>query len=282
MNKLTSFVVLAAAMLIGSLPGSAWPEDTATNASAAPAGQTPVPASGVAPGWYPPSYPGGYGQTWQQAPRWPAPQQGYGQFPPHYPPGGQYQAYPAAPATAPAARENPLSAELKQTQEQLTAKSSELDEARSMLEQLRDELQDSLATEASLSDKMTYCSREQQALRVRVTELVETLNTSSATLEQQHQLINNHQAHNQSLTAERNQLHSALASRDEQLATLQSELQAVTQELAQERIRASTAGDALAAARVQVGTYREALTKLEAELGQLESRTQNDTQSPTE
>jgi len=282
MNKLTLFAALAAAALIGSLPGSAWSEETASNGTPAPAVPTPAPASAVAPGWYPPAYPGGYAQTWQQAPRWPAPQQGYGQYPPHYPPGGQYQAYPAAPATAPAARENPLSAELKQTQEQLTAKSSELNEARGMLEQLHDELQNSLATEASLSNKMTYCTREQQALRVRVTELVETLKTSNATLEQQHQLINNHQAQNQTLTAERDQLHSALVSRDEQLAALQSELQAATQALAQARTRAGTAGEALSAARIQIGMHRDELSKLEAELGQLDSRTQNDTQSPTE
>jgi len=280
MNKLTIFATLAAAALIGSLPGSAWSEETASNGSPAPAEPTPAPASAVAPGWYPPAYPGGYAQTWQQAPRWP--QQGYGQFAPYYPPGGQYQAYPAAPATAPAARENPLSAELKQTQEQLTAKSSELNEARGMLEQLRDELQDSLATEGFLSDKMTYCSREQQALRVRVTELVETLKTSNATLEQQHQLINNHQANNQALTAERDQLHNALASRDEQLATLQSELQSAMQALAQERARAGTADEALSAARAQIGMHRDELSKLEAELEQLESRLQGDPQEQTE
>jgi chromosome segregation ATPase len=123
---------------------------------------------------------------------------------------------------------------------------------------------------------MTYSTREQQALRVRVTELTETLNTSNATLEQQHQLINNHQAHNQELTAERDQLHSKLASQDELLAALQSELQVAMQTLAQARFKVSTAGEALSAAKVQVGTHREELPKLE---GKLESREKNRLQS---
>jgi Skp family chaperone for outer membrane proteins len=272
MNKLSSFATLVSAALIGIATETAWSDETTPNGSDQAAVQTPAPATAVAPGWYPPPNQGGYAQTWQQPPHWPAPQQAYGQLPPRYPASGQYQSFPAAPAAAPAAWKNPLSAELKQTQEQLTAQSSELD-------QLRGKLQDSLAAETILSDKTEYCTREQQTLRVRVTELTKTLDTSNATLEQQHQLINNHQAHNQNLTAERDQLHSELASRDEQLAALQSELQAATQSLAQARSRASTAGEALSAARVQVGMYRDELTKLEAELERQETHLQGNPQS---
>jgi len=269
MNKLSSFATLVTAALIGITAESAWSDEAPSNVPVKPAAQTPAPTTGVAPGRRPPPNPGGYTQTWQQPPQWPVPPRGYGQLPPHYPPHGQYRSVPAAAAV------NPLSTELKQTQEQLTAKSSEL-------EQLRGKLQDSLAAEATLSDKIAYCTREQQTLRARVAELTKTLNTSNATLEQQHQLINNHQTHNQNLTAERDQLHSELASRDEQLAALQSELQAATQALAQARSRASTAGEALSTARVQVGMYRDELTKLEAELERQEAHLQGGLQTPTE
>ncbi|MGB5260654.1 MAG: hypothetical protein WBO34_09050 [Gammaproteobacteria bacterium] len=261
MNKLTSYAALVAAALFGGVAESAWYDETTANETAAPAEQPPAPAASVIPGWYPPPNQSGYAQTWQQPPRWPAPQQGYGQFPPRYPAGGQYQAYPAAPATAPAVRENPLGTKLKQTREELAAKNSELDEARSTLEELRAKLQDSLATEAKLSDKIAYSTREQQALRVRVTELIDTVNTSRTTLEQQHQLINNHQAQIQQLSAERDQLHSELASRDEQLAALQSELQVAQQAI-----------EALDATKAKIAAHRDELTRLEAGLEQLQTR----------
>lgn len=275
MNKLTSFAALVAAALIGSLPESAWSNETPASEPATAAVQTPAPAHGNVPGWYPPPKPGEPVRTWQPLTRWPAPQQGYGQLPPRYPASRQYPAFPPAHVTARAAWGNPLSAELKQTQEQLTAKNSELIETHGLLEQLRGQLQDSVATESTLSDKIAYGTREQQALRVRVTELTGTLNTANATLEQQHQLINNHQLQNRQLTAERNQLHSELARRDEQLAALQSELQAATQALAQARSAAGTAGQALSAARARVGTLRDELTRLEAELGHQEARLQS-------
>lgn len=279
MNKLRSFAAVVAAALIGGIPGSAWSDETTSNQTAAPAEQTPAPATAVAPRWNAPRYPGGYAQTWQQPPHWGAPQPGYGQYPPQYPQGGQYPAYTAAPATT---RENPLTAELKKTQEQLAAKSSELDDARGLLEQLRDQLKERLAAEARLADDIAYGTREQQALRVRVIELTKALKTSNVTLEQQHQLIDNHQARNQQLAAERDQLHSELDNRDEQLAALQSELQAATQALSQARSRAGTAAEALSAARAQLGMHRDALKKLEAELERLEARLQGDPQTPTE
>ncbi len=275
MNKLTSFFALVAALVAAtmaiSFAESAHSGETTAEEPAVPVQQTPAPASRVVPG--------GNAQAWQQPRYWPVPQRGYRQAPPGYPPAGQYPAYPAAPAVAPAARVNPLSAELKQIQDQLTAKSRELEEARSMLEQLRGDLQDSLAAEEALSDKIAYSTREQNALRMRVTELVKTLNTANVTMEQQHQLINNHQASNRNLTAERDRLKSELASRNEQLAALQAELQAATQALAQARTSAGTAAEALSAAMTQIGTHMDELTRLEAKLQQLETRLQNDWKS---
>lgn len=273
MIKLTTFAALLAVALAGSLPGSAWAEEAPAYGSPAPAGQMPAPARSGVPAGYVPARPGGYAQPRQQAPRWPMPQQFYGQFPPPYPPGGQYRALPAPPAMA---RENPLSAELKQTQAQLAAKSSELDKAHGLLEALHGKLQDSLAIEASVSDKLAYSTREQQALRVRMTELVDAQSSANATLEQQRQLIENYQAQNGQLTAERDRLHGELGRRDEQLAALQSELQAATQALEQARAMASGAAYALGVVRAQVGAQRDALSQLEAELERMEVRPQGD------
>ena len=178
---------------------------------------------------------------------------------------------PTGAAMAPAARENPLNAALQQAQEQLSAKSSELIEAQNMLEQLRGKLQDSLAAEAKLTDKVTYNTREQHALRVRVTDLTKTLNAANATLEQQHQLINDLQAQNQTLTAERDQLLGKLANLNTQLAALQSRLRAATQVLIQARSSASITGEGQDTARIQIEALRDALGRLEAELERQET-----------
>jgi OOP family OmpA-OmpF porin len=143
--------------------------------------QTAAPASGPAPGWYPPPPNwGGYAQAWQQPPHWAVPPQGYGQLPPRYPTHGQSQTVPAAPTIA----ENPLSAELKQTQEQLTASRTELDQARAMLEQLQGKLQHSLEAEQALIENVTSITSEQQALQARVTELNAELQTTREALQQ--------------------------------------------------------------------------------------------------
>ncbi len=251
MNTLTTLTALVAVALIATMSESAWSGETTEYEFAAPAEQTPAPASPVAPG--------GYGQTWPQPPRWHAPQRIFGRMPPQYPPGQQFQPFPPRPAAAPVARENPLNAALQQAQEQLSATSNELAEARGMLEQLRGKLQDSLATEARLTDKVTYNTREQHALRVRVTDLTKTLNAANATLEQQHQLINDLQAQNRTITIERDQLRSEFASRDKQLTVLQSELQAAMQTLSQAMTRASTARH-----RVPTGMHRDGFSKREA------------------
>jgi len=267
MHKLTSFSALAAAALIGIIPGSAWPGETTASGPGEPAIQAPVPAGGVVPGWYPSPYPGGFAHAWQSPPHWQMGQPGYGYSPPYYGPGGQTPAFAAAPVTAPAARENPLSAELKQAQDQLNAKSGELETAHGMLEQLRARVQDNFAAEKKLSEKLARTTLEQRALQARVAELGATLDTANATLEQQRQLINNHQALGREVKAERDQLRTMLAS-------LQSELQAAKQVLAQARARTGSAVEALAAVRIQLAHQRDAVQKIEADLAQQAPRPQ--------
>jgi len=229
MNTLTSLAALVAFALIATVAESARSGEITANELAAPTEQMPMPAR--------PVMPGRYVQTWPQPPHWRGPQHLIDRLLP--PPNRRYQPFPAPPATAPAAWVNPLNAVLQQTQEQLSTKSSELIEAHGMLEQLRGSLQDCLASEAKLSDKVTYCTREQHALRVRVTDLMKTLNTANATLEQQHQLINDLQAQHQTLMAEHDQLRSEFANRNKQLTVLQSELQAAMQTLTQAMARGS-------------------------------------------
>jgi hypothetical protein len=249
-----------ASILIGCLSGSAWSDVATSNGSIAPAEQMPAPAIGNAPAWQAPPGPGMSAQNWQQPPQWRMPQQGFGQFPPRYQPGGQYRSFPAAPARA---RENPLSTELKQAQEQLA-------EAHSTIEQLRIKLQESLAAETRLSDKITYNTREEQALRVRVTELTRTLKTTNSTQEQQHQKI----------TAERDLLLGKLANLNKQLAALQSKLQASMQVLIQARSGTGMAGEAPGTARIQIEALRNALGRLEAELERQEPSLQSGQQIP--
>jgi chromosome segregation ATPase len=200
-------------------------------------------------------------QNWQQPPQWRMPQQGFGQFPPRFQSGGQYRPFPAAPAMA---RENPLSTELKQAQEQLA-------EAHSTIEQLRIKLQESLAAETRLSDKITYNTREEQALRIRVTELARTLKATNATQEQ-----------HQQLTAERDQLLSKLTNLNKQLTALQSKLQAAMQVLIQARSSTGMASEAPGTARIQIEALRDALGRLEAELDRQETGLQSSQQIPTE
>ena len=264
MNKLSSFTALVTASLVSITAETTWSDEATPNGPAAPAVQTPVPTTAPVPGWYPPPpNRGGYGyaQPWQQPPHWAAPPAGYGQLPPGYPPRGQSQAVPAATATA----ENPLSAELKQTQEQLTVKRTELDQARATLEQLESKLQHSLDAQQALNENVAAITSEQQALQARVSELSAELQTATDALQQaksetttsaqqlsdaraQAETFNNELTElkaqlesqqstrlnaEQTLTEERDQLRSDLASRDEQLATLNTELQTATDALQQ-------------------------------------------------
>jgi len=260
MNKPLSYITLLTSILVGCLSSSAWSDETTLKES--------IETTRQKPAWQVPPGPGMPAQNWQQPPRWRMPQQGFGQFPPRYQPGGQYRPFPAAPVTA---RQNPLNAELQQVQEQLATKSNELEEAHSTIEQLRIKLQESLAAETRLSDKITYNTREEQALRIRVTELNRTLKTTSATQEQQHQ----------QLTAERDQLLDKLASLDKQLAALQSRLQAATQVLIQARSSTGMANESPNTARIQIEALRDALGRLEAELERQETGLQSGWQIPT-
>ena len=279
MNILSSFAALVTATLIGITAESAWSDEATPSEPAKPAVQTPAPANGVAPGWYPPPpVRGGYTRPWPQPSQWPVPPQGYGQLPPHYPPPGQYRAVPAAPA----ATVNPLSAELKQAQEQLTAKNTELDVAHTMLEQLRGTLQHSIEAERMLRKKVADITSAQQALQARVTELTAALNTSTAILEQHQQQITNDQEQTQTLTAERDRLHDDLASRDEELATVQAELQAATQALQQAQAEASTSSQQLSEARSQAETFNNELTDLQAQLESQKTSLLNTEQTRTE
>ena len=260
MNKPLSYTTLLTSILVGCLSSSAWSDETTLKES--------IETTGQKPAWQVPPGPGMPAQNWQQPPRWRMPQQGFGQFPPRYQPGGQYRPFPAAPVTA---RQNPLNAELQQAQEQLATKSNELEEAHSTIEQLRTKLQESLAAETRLSDQITYNTREEQALRIRVTELDRTLKTTSATQEQQHQ----------QLTAERDQLLGKLASLDKQLAALQSRLQAATQVLIQARSSTGMANESPHTASIQIEALRDALGRLEAELERKETGLQSGWQIPT-
>ncbi|MEN8764112.1 MAG: hypothetical protein ABF290_17005, partial [Thiogranum sp.] len=222
MNKLSSFTALVTASLVGMAAESVWSDEATPSGSAAPAVQTPAPTGGPVPGWYPPPPNwGAYPRPWQQPPHWAAPPQGYDQLPPRYPARGPSQAVPAAPALA----ENPLSAELKQTQEQLTASRAELEQARALLEQLQGQLQQSLEAEQALNENAVSSTSEQEVLQARVTELRAELDSATATLEQNRQQIASDQQQTLTLTAERDRLREDLAARDEQLGALQAELQ---------------------------------------------------------
>jgi OOP family OmpA-OmpF porin len=205
------------------------------------------------------------------------------------------------------AAENPLSVELKQTQDELAARRQELEVARDMLEQVRGKLHESLEIERALSERMTQNTHTQQA---RTTELSAALDAASAALEHHRQQITLEQAENQALAAERDQLRDELVDRDQQLATVQAELQAAaqtqvaegdqlrdklvrrneqldtvhaelqaaTQTLAETRRDAGSTGEALSEARARVGALGDKLSKLEAERVRQETRLQTSQQ----
>jgi len=280
MQKFPSLSALVAAALFTLASGSAWSEYESPTGSAAPVPQTPPPASGAVPGWYPPaSQRGGYARPWQQRPYRPAHRRGYGERPRYYSPREQYRTAPAAPATTPAAAENPLSAELKRTQEQLAAKRRELDITHAMLEQLRAKLEESLAIERTLTEKMAQNTREQQA---RTTGLSAALNTATAAMDRDQQQITDEQTQNQALTAELDRLRSELAGREELHATQQAELQAANQALAEAQSEASTSGEELDATRAQIETLSDKLTALRADLENQQTELQNLVQTRTE
>ena len=175
MNKLSPRHIVVAAALFGITANSAWSQEATPGEAAAPAGQTAPTTSAYVPGYAPTPNWGGYEYYWQPAP-WPEPPPppGYfGHYPPYYPPYPHYRAAQAAPA------ENPLKAELKQTQDQLAAKDAELNTANEQLGSLqteqqttREALQEARAQLAAkiteldtAMEKLTGLQAEQQAIR---------------------------------------------------------------------------------------------------------------------
>ena len=159
MNKLSPRHLLVATALFGFAAESAWSEEATSSVPAAPAEQTTAPGAGDVPGYAPTPY-------WQPPP-WPAPPPGYyGHFQPYYAPYPQHRSVPAAPT------ENPLSAELKQTQDQLAANTSELNTANEQLATLQAEQQ---ATRAALQQAQSETALASEQLSV-VMEQMDILN----------------------------------------------------------------------------------------------------------
>ena len=256
MKLVSSIAAVVTATSIGIATECAWSADATPGESAAPAVQTTAPATNPAPGWYPRQ--GGYAQRWQQPSQWPASPTGYDQVRPYYPQQRQYRAVPAAPAN------NPVRAGIEQTQEQLPSKSTEVDTAHAMLEQLQLKIQHSHEAERALNEKVAAITGEHDALQTRVIELMTKLDTRNTTLEQQRQQITREQQQNRTLTAEHERLRSDLASRDRQLATVQADLLAATQTLQQAQSGNTLSSEQLGTAMAQADTLRNVLSELKA------------------
>jgi len=179
MNKFSPRNILVAAALIGIAAESAWSEEATPSVPAAPTEQTASPGTGYVPGYPPGPNRGGYAQPWHQPPPWPAPPPGYGQLRPYYPPYGQYRAVPAAPT------ENPLSVELKQTQEQLAAKSTELNTANEQLATLQAELQATREALQQAQSETTVASQQLSTAMEQADILKNVLTELNARLEAQ-------------------------------------------------------------------------------------------------
>ncbi len=270
MQKLSTIAALVSATLMGAAPEILWSHDVTSNGAAAPAERMPAHRIAPAQGWYPPPPrpdAGRYSQPWPQQQYWPAPQRGYGQMPPPYPPRGQYRAAPATQATA----VNPLSAELKRTQEQLSAKSTELGKAHASLEQLRVILQHRLEAEITLNEKLAAITGEQQAAQQRLEELTAELNATTALLQQNRDQIAAGQRRTLELTTERDRLRDDLSSRDKQLATLQEELRVSEQALKQTESETTISSQKLSEATTRAETLKSELTGLQSQLEDLKT-----------
>lgn len=163
MNKLSPRNLLVAAALFGIAAESAWSEEATPSEPAAPAEQTASPETGYVPGYAPTPNRRGYAQSWRQPPHRPGPPPGYyDRFRPYYPPYRQYRSIPAA------ATENPLSVKLKQTQEQLAAKSAELNTANEQLATLQAEQQ---ATREALQQAQSETAKASEQLSVVIEEI---------------------------------------------------------------------------------------------------------------
>ncbi len=270
MKLLSSIATVVIATSVGIATECVWSAEATPGEPAVPALQTTAPATNPAPGRYPPPpRRGGYTQGWQQPSQWPAPPAGYGQVRPYYPQQRPYQAAPAAPA------KNPVRADIEQRQEQLPSKSTEVDTAHAILEQLQLKLQHSREAERALNEKVAAITGEQQALQTQVTELMTKLDTSNTTLEQQRQQNARKQEQNRILTAEHERLRSDLASRDKQLATVQADLLAATETLQQAQSGNTLSSEQLGTAMAQADTLGNVLSDLKTLLESQQTTLQN-------
>jgi len=168
MIKLSTHKLLVAAALFDIAAESAWSEEAAPSEPAAAAGQTASPVTADVQGSAPAPNRRGYEQ-YRQPPQWhepPPPPRFYDRYRPYYPPYPQYRTAPAAPA------EDPLSAELKQSQAQLAAKSAEMNTASEQMATLQAEQQ---ATREALQQAQSETAVVSEQLGV-VTEQMGILN----------------------------------------------------------------------------------------------------------
>lgn len=172
MNKLSPHHIIVAVALFGIAAESAWSEQATSTVPAVPAEQTAPSGTGDVPGYAPTPYWRGYEQRWQPPPRPEPPPRYYGHFDPYYPPYRQYRSVPEAPAV------NPLSVELKQTQEQLAAKDAELNTTNEQLTSLQTDRQ---ATVEALQEARAL-------LATKITEL-DTAREQLATLQAEQQAV---------------------------------------------------------------------------------------------
>ena len=176
MKKLSTRNLLVAAALFSIAAESTWSEEAAPSEPAAAAEQTASPVTVDVQEYAPTPNRRGYEQYWQQPPHWreppPPPPGYYDRYRPYYPPYRQYRDAPAAPT------ENPLSAELTQTQEQLAAKSTELNTANEQLASLQAEqqatraaLQQAQSETAIASEQLSAVMQQMDSLNSALTEL---------------------------------------------------------------------------------------------------------------
>lgn len=179
MNKLSPLKKFLTAALIAISTGNAGAE-TATPGVPAAAGTSYVP------GWNPP-YPDrrGYAQPWSQPSQQAAPPPGYGRLYPYSPAYGQYQPATGVPA------ENPLDTRLKQTQDQLAAKTTELDTMKQQLARLQSELQAATATLEKAQSDTINAGRQVDATRSEVDTLRIILCELAARIESRNTALQN-------------------------------------------------------------------------------------------
>ena len=231
MNKFSPRNLLVAAALFGIAAESAWSEEATSSAPAAPAEQTTSSGTGDVPGYAPTPYWRGHEQRWQPPP-WPERPPGYyGHYRPYYPPYRQHRSVPAAPT------ENPLSVELKQTQEQLATKNTELNTANEQLATLQAEQQ---AIREAMQQAQSETAKANEQLSVVIEEmdiLIDVLAKLKARLD-----VQNTSLHGalQAGAAENDKVDSAVASDVEQVQSPNHHVRSARKALAVKRLRQST------------------------------------------